>query len=1131
MKYRYILLSVFFFGLFFSANTQTLIPVPYLDGFETPEQRAKWRLNHGPQGHLTNDQWVIGRGARTEGQYGLYIATDSNEFVSQFGHVPNVVVAYREFSVPRPMQYNISFDWRTNIAGGSHPGAPGLYVLLLSTAEQIPVSVPNSAIVSPAIVNNRRAGPLNDQLQWQNHSFDVFLPAGPDFRLVFVWVNNNTNDNLRNPIGASIDNIQITSNFCARPTNLTVDASNVDTIRVSWTGTSPLYELEFKPRSDLTWSRRGPFTGTSTIITDLPNGSYDFRVRGICDDETSAWLTKNSVLVYCPERSCLNFIDIHNPALVTAFHGTFVNPQANIGIVDYGEDDIRSRHTVVLTHADDPLTGNRLPRIPDDAFASIRLGNWASGAQAESLVFHHYVDSTNAVLLLRYAAVLQNPPSHGYTVQPRFRIEILDQHGNHVDPSCGVANFVSGFDTDGWEVFYPTRGMMGIVSTSRIVWRDWTTMGLNLTAFRGQQIQIRLTTWDCQPSAHFGYAYFILNCVRGEIQVNSCGDGNVSVIRAPDGFRYEWFKFDPVTGDSIFISHAQEIDVLPSDTITYFCRVSFIEDPNCYFILSTVVYPRFPISQFSYTLATENCQNIVRFRNESYIMTMSGGVEIHNTDMPVDEWRWDFGENYNVSFLEHPELIVPSDGDTIHVTLRAFLANRQCYQDTTIRIVVPPIGVIEDTVIYDEICWGGTVQFGDRIIGQSGRYYRTIPSLVTGCDSTIILELIVHPTYSMPAENDTICFGEGRWFIDRYYYQTERITRWLTTEFGCDSVVVLDLYVRDEIRFEAVAHHVLAGPNSGMIELRNVSLPVGQYSWSLNGVMNTSLTGLSGGEYTIVLYNQYGCASVPQTLRINQDRLEVELMNEAPMLCGADDSFELHYRLVTGWLTVYNILFDEKARSHGFVDVLNVPADESPILVTLPANARPNEYGLTLVFEDLLYDENFEISVPFTVHYSSNIIQQRWNNLLFVLNAAHNDGFEFSAFQWYKNDELIIGATSSYLHVEEGLDMQAEYRVELTRVGENFSVFTCPVSPYWAENAMLILNLEANVAPTMGNFRLNSSLSGIAQIYSLTGILINEQLIHEGQNILQAPDRPGYYLLRVALENQQTKTYRIHVLP
>jgi len=1131
MKYKYILLlSVFLFGLFFSVNAQTLVPIPFSEGFEDPATRGYWVLNHGPQGHLTNDRWTIGTGARSEGRYGLYITVpDSCLITPQFGHTPNVVVAYREFSVPRNMQHNISFDWRTTITGGSHSGAPGLYVLLMHPGHgATPVSNPISGI-APAIITQLGATPLNNQLQWQNHSFNANLQTGIVYRLVFIWVNNNTNPDFRNPIGACIDNIQITSAFCARPTNLTIDVSDCDTVRVSWTGTSPLYELEFKPRRNLTWSRRGPFTGTSTIITDLPNDAYDFRVRGICDSDTSAWTVRNSILVYCPGRGCIDYMELHNPAVVTAYHGTFANPRANVGVIDFGEDDIRSRHTVILTPGYDPLTGGRLPRIPDDAFASIRLGNWASGAEAESLVFHYEVDSINSVLLLRYAVVLQDP-GHTYGAQPRFTLEILDRHGNHIDPSCGVANFVAGHHTDGWEVFVPpTSSFMGLSSRNPIRWKDWTTIGLNLEPYRGQQIQIRLTTRDCAHGAHMGYAYFTLGCVSGSIQVNSCGDGQESVIRAPDGFRYEWFKFDPITGDSIFISHAQEIEVLPSDTITFFCRVSFIENPNCYFILSTVVYPRFPIADFSYTIVTENCQNIIRFHNESYIMTMSGGNEVHNTDMPVDEWRWDFGPNYAVSFLEHPELIVPNDGDTLYVTLTAFLADRQCYQDTTIRIVIPSIGPTEDTFISRERCWGQTYQFGDLLLGQSGTFQRTIPSLVTGCDSTIILELTVHPTFDVPVERDTLCFGESRWFVDRYYYQSGRFTHWLQTQFGCDSVVVLELLVRAEILFEAVPFAVLAGPNSGRIELRNVSLSPGQYSWSLNGVMNASLTGLSGGEYTIVLYNQYGCSSEPQTVFIVQDCLEfeIEFGERSFSVCRDEPYFELHYSLGRGWPTVYSVLFDNRARGHGFVDILNVPADGTPIRVPIPLDVRPNHYDMTIVFEDLIC-EDIEVPVSFTVNYPSHIIQQRWNNLLFVLNAAHNDGFEFSAFQWYKNDELIIGATRSYLHVPEGLDMQAEYRVELTRVGDNFSVFTCPVSPYWVENVTMTL---VNIAPQGGTFQLNSSLSGMAQIFNLTGILVSEQLIHEGQNLLNAPNRAGYYLLKVTLENQHTRTYHIHVLP
>ena len=44
-------------------------------------------------------------------------------------------------------------------------------------------------------------------------------------------------------------------------------------------------------------------------------------------------------------------------------------------------------------------------------------------------------------------------------------------------------------------------------------------------------------------------------------------------------------------------------------------------------------------------------------------------------------------------------------------------------------------------------------------------------------------------------------------------------------------------------------------------------------------------------------------------------------------------------------------------------------------------------------------------------------------------------GYKFTSYQWYKNDQPIIGATESYYYVGpvEQLDFNADYSVELKR--------------------------------------------------------------------------------------------------
>lgn len=69
------------------------------------------------------------------------------------------------------------------------------------------------------------------------------------------------------------------------------------------------------------------------------------------------------------------------------------------------------------------------------------------------------------------------------------------------------------------------------------------------------------------------------------------------------------------------------------------------------------------------------------------------------------------------------------------------------------------------------------------------------------------------------------------------------------------------------------------------------------------------------------------------------------------------------------------------------------------------------------------------------VDYPKDIIVHKlFNNVLAVLNAANNGGYQFVAFQWYRNGEPIPGATSAVYHSDEPFNNGDQYHVEVTDI-------------------------------------------------------------------------------------------------
>jgi hypothetical protein len=105
--------------------------------------------------------------------------------------------------------------------------------------------------------------------------------------------------------------------------------------------------------------------------------------------------------------------------------------------------------------------------------------------------------------------------------------------------------------------------------------------------------------------------------------------------------------------------------------------------------------------------------------------------------------------------------------------------------------VVPPVYGYES----DTACFGGSITWNGTVYNQSGIYSYTLSGgSVSGCDSTDNLNLTVLPALSTTLY-DTIANGGSVQIGNQTYTQTGTYTNTLSGTYGCDSVVILNLYV------------------------------------------------------------------------------------------------------------------------------------------------------------------------------------------------------------------------------------------------------------------------------------------------------------------------------------------------
>lgn len=266
-------------------------------------------------------------------------------------------------------------------------------------------------------------------------------------------------------------------------------------------------------------------------------------------------------------------------------------------------------------------------------------------------------------------------------------------------------------------------------------------------------------------------------------------------------------------------------------------------------------------------------------------------------------------------------------------------------------------------------------------------------------------------------------------------------------------------------------------------------------------------------------------------------------------LCAEGGNYEMTVPTNGATIQQYSIYFSEKAHEQGFRDtVLAEMKDEGVVVVPAPeleegAYPRPDQYNA----EIRLFDQDGQMvskrDTTFTVGYPSWITEQRFRDMIMILSPEYNGGYTFSHYQWYRNDEKLLGQNEPYLYLPEelSLDPAVTYSVGLIREGEQQEIRTCPLHVVKDKNdrPAPIYNY-LSVVPTVVD-RTNPvayilcRYEGSYRIYTSTGTLITYGYFTPGQKNayrLLLPTQPGVYIISMhapSADYEKERTVRVVV--
>jgi uncharacterized protein (TIGR02145 family) len=320
--------------------------------------------------------------------------------------------------------------------------------------------------------------------------------------------------------------------------------------------------------------------------------------------------------------------------------------------------------------------------FPGESFVAKLGDSIYSSAATKSAMLKYEVDvtSNSYLFIYRYAVVLQtgghNPPDH----QPDFQVMITDAANNVLDSTCGyyyITAQVSGPPVNGWHRC--TRAANGAV-----YWKDWTTVGMDLTPYLGQIIYISFKVRSCNYNTHFGYAYISTYCNALQIQTALCEGDTSATLTAPPGFsHYLWNTGD--TTQSITVPN-------PTTGATYSCTITAYN--NCSVTISetltyTVVYPNFTF--------IPNCPTLPSIFNDSSTLNQNQVVEWH--------WYWDDGTSPTITNNATATHVFALPG-TYNVKMIAY-STEGCFDSIIKPVTIDTMPVVTNNPLQMTICSGG----------------------------------------------------------------------------------------------------------------------------------------------------------------------------------------------------------------------------------------------------------------------------------------------------------------------------------------------------------------------------------------------------------------------------------------
>ena len=532
----------------------------------------------------------------------------------------------------------------------------------------------------------------------------------------------------------------------------------------------------------------------------------------------------------------------------------------------------------IMGSGTDPNTRNQMSYLPTNLdptmMSSIRLGNTYGCHEAEALYYQFQVTSSNVLVFLYYAIVLENA-FHTAPDNPEciIRVKKLDNgvFRDLGDSLCYIIQSPPNSSSVGTGA-YASWCLSGTTSTDA-AYKPWSKVAINLYNFQGETVRIEIKTGDCSMTQHYGYCYVVGDCQPMRLVASGCSPGasnEVATITAPKGLSgYQWFRsrygelgsnqindpnnYEPIPGtrgqDSVLSVYVEDFPVDPITGNRVQCNTF-----KC--ILTSYLDPAKPIRSALYVSACNQkptvsistqtaCDGSIIVIDQSTTPTSEGPV---GDDYPLSQWtfRNSSGQSVGTASGRQATYTYPTAGND-SVTIRTISPlDNTCYTERTLPIHIrknPNIGISPSRT---SICANDTI---------------TLRGTCSDPIGIIRHRWLIHD----PIDGDTTLTGNP---VVHRFSNTSTVEYTALNADSCESTVSTTISIGYFPDLVITGDSVVCIGNSNTLHV-SCDLPGCTYEWYVDTMQTTPLQ--TGADYTFTptrngimfakVISPYGCST------------------------------------------------------------------------------------------------------------------------------------------------------------------------------------------------------------------------------------------------------------------------------